>query len=72
MLKLLGVTLSLRAIIFILVFTVVEIIGLVLWLIFAATPAALAVSPGRAIFAIIVLAVFLLVEHTLSTIAGKV
>ena len=70
MIKLLGVTLSAKAVTLVILFTAVEIVTLVVWLILAATPQALAVSPGRALAAIIVLAVGLLIEHFLSAVAG--
>lgn len=52
------------SIILLVVFTAVEIVTLAFWLIYA-------LEPGRHTLALVVLGIGLLVEHTLSVIAGK-
>lgn len=60
--RILGLTKT--AFLFGVLFTVIEIITMVLWL-------ALALQPTKHVVAIVILSVGLLVEHTVSLLAGK-
>ena len=53
-----------RAFLFDIVFTIVEIVTMVLWLKYA-------LAPGSHSVAIVILSVGLLLEHTISLLAGK-